>query len=158
MGVLRRLVTSLAAISLLTGCESLGYYAQAISGQMSMLARAQPVETLIADPATPEGLRERLALARSIRDSAVRELGLPDNASYRNYAELDRPYAVWNVVAAPEFSLDAVQSCFPVVGCVSYRGFFASGDAERHAARLRSDGFDVHQYGVPAYSTLGRFD
>ena len=88
----------------------------------------------------------------------VRALGLPDNASYRRYAELDRPYAVWNVVAAPEFSFEALQSCFPVAGCVSYRGFFARQDAERHAASLRAQGNDVYVSGVPAYSTLGRFD
>jgi len=122
------------------------------------MARAQSVETLLGDPATPQPLRGRLELARAIRDYSVRELKLPDNASYRSYAELERPYAVWNVVAAPEFSLEPVQSCFPVAGCVAYRGFFARGDAERYAARLRADGFEVYIYGVPAYSTLGAFD
>jgi predicted aminopeptidase len=113
---------------------------------------------LIADPATPGPLRQRLEVARVIRDYAVSELKLPDNASYRSYAELNRPYAVWNVVAAPEFSLEALQSCFPVAGCVAYRGFFAQRDAERHAAGLRAQGQDVYVYGVAAYSTLGRFD
>lgn len=149
---------SLVAALFLTGCETLAYYAQAIGGQLSLMSRAQPLEALIADPATPQALRERLAVARSIRDFAARELMLPDNASYRSYAELHRPYAVWNVVAAPEFSLEPVQSCFPVAGCVAYRGFFAREDAERHAERLRAGGHDVFVYGVPAYSTLGRFD
>jgi len=142
----------------LPGCETLSYYAQAVGGQMALMARAQPVATVIADPATPQALRERLELARSIRDYASRELKLPDNGSYRSYADLGRPYVVWNVVAAPEFSLEALQSCFPVAGCVSYRGFFARENAERHAARLRAEGHDVYLYGVPAYSTLGRFD
>ena len=119
---------------------------------------ARPVDALLADKATPQPLRERLELARSIRDYASRELKLPDNGSYRSYAELGRPFAVWNVVAAPEFSLEPRQSCFPVAGCVSYRGFFAQADAERHAAQLRAQGYDVHVYGVAAYSTLGRFD
>jgi predicted aminopeptidase len=145
-------------VLLLAGCETLAYYAQAVQGQLSLLSRAQPVERLLADPATPAPLRERLALARSIRDYAARELALPDNASYRGYADLGRPYAVWNVVAAPEFSLDPLQSCFPVAGCVTYRGFFAQADAERHAERLRAEGYDVFVYGVAAYSTLGRFD
>jgi predicted aminopeptidase len=159
---LRRRLASFAAafpaVLLLAGCETLAYYAQAVQGQLSLLSRAQPVERLLADPATPAQLRERLALARSIRDYAAKELALPDNASYRGYADLERPYAVWNVVAAPEFSLDPLLSCFPVAGCVSYRGFFAQAAAERHAERLRADGYDVFVYGVPAYSTLGRFD
>jgi predicted aminopeptidase len=125
---------------------------------MALLARSQPVAEVLADPATPAALRERLALAHSIRDFASRELKLPDNGSYRAYADLGRPYAVWNVFAAPEFSLSPVQSCFPVAGCVPYRGFFARADADRHASRLSATGNDVYVGGVPAYSTLGRFD
>lgn len=153
-----RILISLLALLLLGGCETLSYYAQAVGGQVTLMARTRPVAELLADPATPPPLRERLELARAIRDYAVKELKLPDTGSYRGYADLGRPFAVWNVVAAPEFSLDPLQSCFPVAGCVSYRGFFSSDDAERHAAGLRAQGFDVHVYGVPAYSTLGRFD
>jgi predicted aminopeptidase len=151
------ILLSLLAL-LLTGCETLGYYAQAIGGHLDVMARAKPVPSLIADPATPQPLRERLELAASIRDYASRELKLPDNGSYRSYADLGRPYVVWNVVAAPEFSLAPVESCFPVTGCVPYRGFFAQADAERYAAGLRAKGNDVTVRGVAAYSTLGRFD
>ncbi len=125
------------------------------------LAAGERLALVIGNAKYPDAeapLRERLALARSIREYAARELALPDNASYRSYAELDRPYAVWNVVAAPEFSLEPLQSCFPVAGCVSYRGFFSQAAAERHAERLRGEGYDVFVYGVAAYSTLGRFD
>ena len=147
-----RIAASLAAALLLSGCETLSYYLQAVGGQLDLMARSQPVDRLLADPATPPALRERLELSRSIRDFAARELKLPDNASYRGYADLGRPYVVWNVVAAPEFSVEPVQSCFPVAGCVSYRGFFAREDAERHAAKLKGAGSDVFVYGVPAYS------
>ena len=156
---MRRLIASLLvlpALLALGGCETLAYYAQAVSGQLGLLSRAQPVDRLIEDPATPAPLRERLALARSIRDYASKALALPDNESYRSYAELDRPYAVWNVVAAPEFSLEPLKSCFPVAGCVNYRGFFSQEAADRYAARLREEGNDVFVYGVAAYSTLGR--
>ena len=153
-----RILASLLALCLLSGCETLAYYAQAIGGQLSLMASTQPVAAVLADPATPQALRERLELARSIRGYASRELKLPDNGSYRSYADLERPYVVWNVVAAPEFSLEPVESCFPVAGCVPYRGFFAHEGAERHAARLRAEGNDVNVRGVPAYSTLGRFD
>ena len=155
---LPRIAAALAGAILLAGCETLGYYAQAINGHLILMALAHPVESVIADPATPKVLRERLALARSIRDYAARELKLPDGGSYRSYADIGRPYAVWNVVAAPEFSTKPVESCFPVAGCVPYRGFFSRDDAERHAERLRAAGNDVTLRGVPAYSTLGRFD
>jgi len=153
-----RLLISLLSVALLCGCETLAYYAQAVGGQVSLMARARPVDELLADARTPQELRARLLLAREIRDYSVKELKLPDNASYRSYADIDRPYAVWNVVAAPEFSLDPLQSCFPVAGCVAYRGFFAQADAERYGAGLRAQGNDVYIYGVAAYSTLGRFD
>jgi predicted aminopeptidase len=156
-GFLRILVSLLFAL-LLSGCETLAYYAQAINGQLTLMSQARPVDSVIADPATPSALRERLELARSIRDYASRELKLPDNGSYRSYADIGRPYVVWNVVAAPEFSLDPVESCFPVAGCVPYRGFFVKDDAERHAAALRAAGNDVNLRGVAAYSTLGRFN
>jgi len=155
---LLRLTASALCALLLAGCETLSYYAQAVGGQFSLISRKQSVESLLADPKTPAPLRERLALAREIRDYAVKSLKLPDNGSYRSYAELDRPFAVWNVVAAPEFSLEPRQSCFPVAGCVAYRGFFSEADARAYADDLRNEGLDVHQYGVPAYSTLGKFD
>ena len=142
----------------LDGCETLGYYAQAVSGHLEIMSRTQPVQALLADPQTPAALRQKLELARSIRDFAAKELKLPDNGSYRGYAELPRPFVVWNVVATPAFSLEPVQSCFPVAGCVAYRGFFARADAESYAKGLHEKGHDVYYYGVRAYSTLGRFD
>lgn len=142
------------SVLLLSGCETLAYYGQAAGGQLALMGRARPVEEVEADPA----LRERLRLALEIREFASRELGLPDNGAFRSYADLGRPYALWNVVAAPEFSLAPVQSCFPIAGCVSYRGYYEKQAAERHAAALRAQGHDVVVYGVPAYSTLGWFD
>jgi predicted aminopeptidase len=153
-----RILISLLLPLLLGGCETLAYYAQAVGGQVSLMSRSRPVEDLLADPQTPQSLRERLLLAREIRAYAVQELKLPDNPSYRSYADIGRPFAVWNVVAAPEFSLESLKSCFPVAGCVSYRGFFAQEDAERYGAGLRAQGNDVHVYGVAAYSTLGKLD
>lgn len=146
-------VAALAA-TLLSGC-SLGYFAQSVGGHLDLLQRARPVADWVDDGATPEALRERLRLAQRMRDFAVRELALPDNPSYRRYAELPRPAAVWNVVAAPELSLTLQTWCFPVVGCVGYRGYFDRAQADALAAQLRAQGLEVSVYGVPAYSTLG---
>ena len=140
------------------GCSTFSYYGQAVVGHLDVVSRAQPIEARLADPATPPELRARLARALEIREFATRELALPDNGSYRAYADLGRPYAVWNVFAAPEFSVEPRRSCFPVVGCVSYRGYYAQADADAYAAGLRAEGYDVFVYGVPAYSTLGWFD
>lgn len=147
----------LAVSLLLAGCDTLAYYGQAVHGQLELVRAARPVAEVLEDPATSDTLRAQLQLAGSIRDFAVRALSLPDNASFRRYVALDRRFPVWNVVAAPEFSVKPAQSCFPVAGCVSYRGFFAQADAARFAATRRGEGFDVHTYGVPAYSTLGWF-
>ncbi|MBK7673303.1 MAG: aminopeptidase [Candidatus Accumulibacter sp.] len=144
--------------ALLTGCSHLGYYAQAISGHLEVMRAAIPISDLIVDPASDPRLRQQLAEVQAIRDFASRELGLPDNDSYRAYADLGRPYVVWNVFAAPEFSLHARRWCLLVVGCVSYRGYYDRRDAEQLAAELRQQGYETFVGGVPAYSTLGYFD
>lgn len=153
-----RLAAAASAVVLVVGCQSLSYYTQAIGGHLKVMANARPVEDWLADPATDAQLRQRLETARRIRAFASKELGLPDNGSYLAYAELNRPAVVWNVFAAPVFSVEPKAECFPFTGCVSYRGFYAEADARRHAEKLRADGYDVHVGGVPAYSTLGWFD
>jgi len=145
-----------ASVCLASGCSSLGYYAQSIDGHVKLLNAARPVPDWVADPQTPDALRQRLELSQQMRDFAVNELALPDNASYRRYADLHRNAAVWNVVAAPELGLTLKTWCFPVVGCVGYRGYFDRAEAEALAVQLRAEGLEANVYGVPAYSTLGR--
>lgn len=154
---MKLLVTGLGAL-LLGGCSTLGYYWQSVSGHMHMLNAARPVAEVLADAQTPADVRTRLALAQRIRSFAATELKLPDNASYKRYADLRRSAVVWNVVAAPEFSLTLKTWCFPVAGCVGYRGYFNEAEARAEAEQLKLEGLDVSVYGVPAYSTLGKLD
>ena len=150
--------TGLILIILLAmGCADVGYYQQAVSGQWQLLSLRRPLAAVRDDPATPVALRERLVLAETIREFAVRELRLPDNGSYQSYVDLARPYVVRNVFAAPPLSLKPKTWCFPVAGCVGYRGYFDEAGAERTAAELRTAGYDVFIGNVPAYSTLGWF-
>lgn len=150
--------TLLLALALLGGCTTLGYYGQAARGQLELLAARRPVAEVLADPAVPAEIRRKLALALAAREFASRTLRLPDNASYRSYADLQREYVVWNVFAAPPLSLEPVESCFPIAGCLAYRGYFSAAAAGAHAAGLREQGYDVFQGGVAAYSSLGWFD
>jgi len=145
-----------AACTLLSGCGT-PYLMQAASGQWQVLRQRVPIDTLLADPGTPPALRAHLQEVRAAREFASRELGLPDNKSYRSYADIGRPYVVWNVVAAPEFSVSPQRWCFPIAGCVAYRGYFREQRAREFAASLATRGFDVSVDGVPAYSTLGKF-
>lgn len=147
----------LSALLALGGCGNLGYYWQSAGGQLEIWRHEAPIERLLADPALQPELRAQLERVLRIRDYASRELGLPDNRSYRSYADLARPFVVWNVFAAPEFSLQPQQWCFPFAGCVNYRGYFSEAGAKAMAARLAAEGHDVHVGGVPAYSTLGWF-
>jgi predicted aminopeptidase len=145
------------AVLLLSGCANFGYYLQSVQGQLEIWRLERPIEEVIRDPATAGVLRDRLAAVLRIREFATRELGLPENASYRRYADLGRPFVVWNVFATPELSLEARQWCFLFAGCVNYRGYFEKAAADRFAAALAKEGYDVHTGGVPAYSTLGWF-
>ncbi len=155
LGSLATLAAALAAVCLGSGCAAVGYYAQSVNGHLDLMRRARPVADWVADPATAPALRERLLLSQQMRAFAVRELALPDNASYTRYADLGRPAAVWNVVAAPELSLTLKTWCYPVMGCVGYRGYFDLAAAQAEAQALRTAGWEVSVYGVPAYSTLG---
>lgn len=150
-----------ATALLLAGCDTLaeaGYLRQSVAGHLDIVWRARPVDDWIAAADTAPALKARLELTRRIRDFAVDALKLPDNQSYRRYAALDRPAAVWNVVAAPELSLTLKTSCFPIVGCVGYRGYYERALADAQAGELRAQGWEVMVYGVPAYSTLGRLE
>ena len=145
------------AIVLAAGCSSIGYYAQSVNGHFSVMRAARPVPDVIADPATEPVLRQRLERARQMREFASNELALPKNASYTEYADLKRPFVVWNVFATPELSLQLKQWCYPVVGCAGYRGYFDRSAADALARELRDDRYDVSVSGVQAYSTLGWF-
>ena len=139
---------------LLSGC----YYLQAAAGQLEVVRKREPVAEVINDPDTSPELAARLRLLSEARDFSIAVLGLPDNKSYRTYSDLERDYVVWNVFAAPEFSFTPKQWCFPIAGCVSYRGYFAKSDALRESKRLADDGYDVAVGGVAAYSTLGKLN
>ncbi len=159
---MRRLAARLGGLAVLAGlltglwgCSTLGYYGQAVGGHLDLLQRSRPVADWLADESTPAALRERLRLSQQMRDFAVTELHLPDNRSYRSYADLGREAVVWNVVAAPELGLALKTWCFPLMGCVGYRGTFERGPADALAAELQAQGWETRVYGVPAYSTLG---
>ena len=152
---LAAVVTVVLAALCLTGCGNLGYYWQSATGHLFLMSAGRPVADWLEDASSPGRLKTRLAMSQRIRSFAVTELHLPDNSSYRRYADLQRSAAVWNVVAAPAFSLTLKTWCFPVTGCVGYHGYFDETQARGEAAQLAAEELEVSVYPVPAYSTLG---
>src|SRR5215831_6352974 len=148
---------AILAVSLLAGCGSASYYWQGIRGEMDILERSAPIPAVV-ESTQDAALKAKLEHAMAIRDFASRELGLPDNGSYRRYTDLGRRFVLWNVFATPELSLEPRQWCFPVAGCVNYRGYFDEAAAKAAAAQFSEQGDDVHIGGVPAFSTLGYFN
>jgi predicted aminopeptidase len=146
---------ALAATLCLSGCANLGYYWQSVEGHLSIMEAARPVRDLLQEPQISDRLRQRLVLSQRIRDYAVRELHLPDNPSYRRYADLHRSAAIYNVTAAPAYSLELKTWCFPVTGCVGYRGYYSEAKARAEGDQLAQQGYEVSVYPVTAYSTLG---
>ena len=149
-----RLLCGLLLLSVLSGC----HLSHLTAGQYDLLSRRQPIADVLADANTRADLRRQLERVLEARAFAVRALHLPDNDSYRDYADLERPYAVWNVFATPEFSMTGKTWCYPFSGCVAYLGYFDEARARADAKDLKAEGWDVHVAGVPAYSTLGWFD
>ena len=152
-------IAVLAGAATLAACaafQTVDYYWQGAAGQWDLISRSQPIPDVIGR--SDAALATRLARIREIREFATKELGLPDNGSYTRYTDLGRPYVSWNVFATPELSLEPRQWCFPIAGCVNYRGYFREAAARGESARLEAEGDDVYIGGVPAYSTLGWFD
>jgi predicted aminopeptidase len=158
LGNKQRILVCILSLAMLSGCSSLDYYLQAIDGHLDVTSREQPIEALLKDKNQDEKLKAQLEVAVQAREFASSELKLPDNDSYRSYADLERPYVVWSVVATPEFSIQPKQWCFLIVGCLSYRGYFDEQEARQKASELKAQGFDVSVNGTTAYSTLGYFD
>jgi predicted aminopeptidase len=152
-----RLITCIVVAIVLGACANLRYYAHVTHGESALLLQRRPVSKVIADPSTDPKVAARLKLSQEARQFASAKLDLPDNRSYTYYVQLNRPYVVWNVFATPRFSVDAVPQCFPIAGCVAYRGWFDEQKARQGAEKLKADGYDVYIGGVPAYSTLGWF-
>ena len=151
-------IRAAAGMALVAALSGGCYLLQSAQGHLALMSKREPISRVIDKPTTSGALRAQLEAVVSIRAFASRELALPDNGSYRTYADIGRPYVVWNVVAAPEFSVDPKQWCYPFVGCVAYRGYFAERKARKFAVGLRAQGLDVLVGGVAAYSTLGHFD
>ncbi len=152
-----RVVVVTALVATIHGCANFGYYAQSVSGQMEILGNQKPIEELLDDSNTDPALRQKLRAVLRMREFASQELGLPNNDSYRYYADVKRPYVLWNVFATPEFSTKLKSWCFPIAGCVNYRGYFSKPAADHFATQLQGQNQDVFVGGVAAYSTLGWF-
>jgi len=152
--LIRRLLL-LAALLGLGGCSAVGHWSQAAGGHLAVMRAAKPVDDWLADPETKPDLAERLRLSQQIRRYASEALALPDNNSYRRYADLHRAAVVWNVVAAPEFSLELKTWCYPIMGCAGYQGWFDRDAAQQHADALKAEGWEVQVQAIPAYSSLG---
>jgi predicted aminopeptidase len=142
---------------LAAGCQTAGYYGQAIAGQYEILTHQTPVGQLIKDPGTDPKLKTRLELVLKLRQFAARELKLRPDGSYVGYVDLHRPCVAWIVNVAPPLSLEPKTWWFPIVGRLSYRGYFHQAAARRYAARWEKKGWDTYVADVPAYSTLGWF-
>lgn len=150
---------ALALLSvLLISCEAVSFYSQAARGQLAIVFSRQDIHRLLGNDDLPVATRDKFQQVLAIRDFAQQELQLPVGDHFSSYVDLDREHVVWNVYAAPEFSLDPVSWCYPIAGCVSYRGYFSEAGAQRYAERLKEQGFDVYTGGVDAYSTLGWFE
>jgi predicted aminopeptidase len=157
-GLTAFILSMVMVMLVLSGCESISYYSQAIRGHSQIIFNQQKINEVLANSDTEEGLKQQLQLSQDVIAFARKQLRLPKNKSYTKYVDTGREYAVWNVVATPRYSVDPLGHCFPITGCVSYKGYYALDEARAYAGRLKDDGYDVSIGSVAAYSTLGWFD
>jgi predicted aminopeptidase len=153
-----RQISTLLIVLLLSGCASINYYSQSIQGQFEVLQKRQAINDILKEDNISNTLRNRLNTVLLLRDFSIQQLSLPENNSYLSYADLERDYVIWNIFATKEFSLEPVEWCYLIVGCLSYRGYFSQVEARQHATKLKKRGYDIYLGGVSAYSTLGWFN
>lgn len=153
-----KLSCSLLLIILNTGCSTLSWYQHVAEGQMELLSQRRPIDEVLNDKSVSATVHAKLKLVQSARKFATQKLLLPDNKSYNSYADLGRPYALWNVFATQPLSLNPKQWCHPFVGCISYRNYYAQIPAQLYADELSAQGLDVYVGGASAFSTLGWFE
>ncbi|MCP4876568.1 MAG: aminopeptidase [Gammaproteobacteria bacterium] len=153
-----RWIISIPLLLLLCGCADFGYYWHNASGHLAIMKQRVDIEDMLADDQLELGLRERLLLVQQIRQFSIDRLDLPANDSYDSYVQLEHPYVIQNIFAAPEFSTRLYQWCYPLIGCASYRGYHDEERMLAYVDKLKADGLEVHIGKVPAYSTLGWFD
>lgn len=151
------LVLLTATMGALTSCESMKFYSQSVKGHTQVLVKQKPIVAVLDDPKTDPKVSDKLKLVQQARTFGIKELKLPNNGSYLQYVDIERDYVVWNVVATKAYEIRPIQHCFPVAGCVPYRGYFNKPAAEAYGRKLREQGYDVIVIGAPAYSTLGWF-
>ena len=152
-----RLVLALMALAFLNGCSNFGYYTQAVFGQMELLSARRGLADVVSDKSVSEKVKARIQLAQEILKFAEEEIGLPVDSTFNTYADIGRPYVVWNVFVAKPYSIKLKTFCFPVAGCVGYKGFFDRQDARKFSEEMQKSGFDTFMGGVAAYSSLGWF-
>lgn len=157
IAVFSKILILLTSVGLLVGCSTVGYYSQIVSGHMRIVMGKRPVAEVVSDQSINQSIKRRLDVAQRARQFGIEELGLPDNKSYTSFYDTGQNYVTWNVVASEEFSFKPSTWCFPIAGCVSYRGYYAKEDAESYAQGLAEEGLDVAINGATAYSTLGWF-
>lgn len=153
-----RQISMLFIVFSLSGCASINYYSQSVQGQLEVMQKSQDIVDILKKNDISNSLRNKLNTVLLLRKFSTEQLGLPKNNSYLSYTDLERDYVIWNIFANEEFSIEPVQWCYLIVGCLSYRGYFSQSAAKQHAAKLAKQGYDIYLGGVPAYSTLGWFD
>lgn len=146
----------LLALLLLSGCQ-IGYYGHITRGHLSLMGDRQPVTEVLEDDTLTGHQRQQLLLSQQLLIFAGQRLDLPVNKVYRDYVSLSEDWVVWNLFAAPEFSFEPYNWCYPLIGCAGYRGYFTVARAERERLRLQDKGLQVYGAGAIAYSTLGWF-
>ncbi len=134
------------------------YLLRAAFEEGKILMRRKPIAQIIADPATPQRLRDKLELVLAARQFAHDSLDLRTGNSFTTFSRIDHDTLVLVLSAAFRDKLRSYTWWFPVVGRVPYKGYFDFDEARRQERALADRGFDARLGAASAFSTLGWFN
>jgi predicted aminopeptidase len=148
-------------LSSLAGCGpglpgwTFNYAVGAVNGELNYLSRAVPIEQGLDDPSLTQEQKDKLAFVIRARDYAEQVVGLNVGSSYRSFVNLNGQPLAWNLTASRADAIEPYTWQMPIVGPISYLGFFNHDDLIAERDWLRSIGYDTFNYELDAFSTLG---
>ncbi len=145
-------------IFICSSCAKLGYIYEQGVGQISLLTRAKENKDVIKNVRLPKEQREKIQKIESLKKYFYHYWDKKPGQIYTSTTILKSKAVTYLVIASPFNDVKADETCFPLMGCFPYLGFFNLDSAKDFAKEKEASDLVTWVRPVYAYSTLGYFN